>query len=85
MDAHQASISATVRNDAGKLAMECIIETKAVHRFGIYSRIGWKLWVAFEEGTSAAWLCDLLKPHVAQVVVCDPRKNALLKAGNKND
>jgi hypothetical protein len=27
----------------------------------------------------------LLKPHVTKVVVCDPRKNALLKAGNKND
>ena len=27
----------------------------------------------------------LLKPHVSRVVVCDPRKNALLKAGNKND
>ena len=39
----------------------------------------------FEEGTSAAWLYDLVKPHVAQVVVRDPRKNALLKVGNKND
>ncbi len=28
---------------------------------------------------------ELVKPHVARVVVCDPRKNALLKAGNKND
>ena len=28
---------------------------------------------------------DLLKPYVAKVVVCDPRKNALLQAGNKND
>ena len=27
----------------------------------------------------------LLKPHVAQVLVCDPRKNALIKAGNKSD
>jgi transposase len=26
-----------------------------------------------------------LKPPVAKVVVCDPRKNALLQAGNKND
>ena len=43
------------------------------------------VWVAFEEGTSAAWLNDLLKPHVARVIVCDPRKNALLNAGNKND
>ncbi len=43
------------------------------------------MWIAFEEGTSAGWLYDLVKPHVARVVVCDPRKNALLKAGNKND
>ena len=26
-----------------------------------------------------------MKPHVTRVVVCDPRKNALLKVGNKND
>jgi hypothetical protein len=41
--------------------------------------------VALEEGTCAAWLHDLLKPHVTKVLVCDPRKNSLLKAGNKND
>ena len=28
---------------------------------------------------------DLLQPHVTKVVVCDPRKNALLKTGNKSD
>jgi len=33
--------------------------------------------VTFEEGTCAAWLHDLLKPHVTQVLVCDPRKNNL--------
>src|SRR5215469_13265366 len=38
-----------------------------------------------EEGTWAVWLYDLLKPHLTRVVVCGPRKNALLKAGNKND
>jgi transposase len=27
----------------------------------------------------------LLQPHVTEVLVCDPRKDALLKAGNKND
>jgi len=36
-----------------------------------------------KEGTWAAWLSDLLKPHVT--VECDPRKNALLKEGNKSD
>ena len=28
---------------------------------------------------------DLLKPRVTRVVVCNPRKNALLKQGNKSD
>jgi transposase len=41
--------------------------------------------LTFEEGTSAAWLHDLLKPHVDRLVVCDPRKAALLKDGNKSD
>ena len=41
--------------------------------------------VTFEEGTSAAWLYDLLKPHVTKVVVCDPRKNASMKEGNRSD
>jgi transposase len=38
-----------------------------------------------QEGISAAWLHDLLKPHVTHLVVCDPRKNALLKDGSKSD
>jgi hypothetical protein len=41
--------------------------------------------VTFEEGTSAAWLYDLLKPHVTKLVVCDPRKNASMREGNQSD
>lgn len=41
--------------------------------------------VSWEEGTWAAWLYDLLQPQVEQVLVCDPRRNALLKEGNKSD
>jgi transposase len=85
MDVHQASISVAVRDAAGKLLMECIIETKAATILEFIQGLHGSLSVAFEEGTSAAWLYDLLKPHVAHLVVCDPRKNALLKAGNKND
>ena len=43
------------------------------------------LHVTLEEGTWSAGLYDLLKPHVTELVVCDPRKNALLKEGNKSD
>jgi transposase len=41
--------------------------------------------VTFEEGTWAAWLYDLIKPHVSELVVCNPRRNALLKEGSKSD
>ena len=85
MDVHQATISVAVRDAAGKLVMESIVETKAATILQFIQGIHGSLWVTFEEGTSAAWLYDLLQPHVAQVVVCDPRRNALLKAGNKND
>ena len=85
LDVHQASISAAVRDDAGKLVMECVIETKAGTILEFIRGLRGSLCVTFEEGTSAAWLYELVKPHVAQVVVCDPRKNALLKVGNKND
>jgi hypothetical protein len=85
MDVHQASISMAVADSTGKFVMESVIETKAATILEFIRGLRGTLWVAFEEGTSAAWLYDLLKPHVAQVMVCDPRKNALLKVGNKND
>jgi len=65
MDVHQASISVAIRNAAGKLAVESIIETKARTILEFIQGLQGSLWVTFEEGTSAAWLYDLLKPHVA--------------------
>src|ERR1700752_1557065 len=85
MDIHQASISVAVRDAAGKLVAESIIETKATTILEFVRGIRGSLWVTFEEGTSAAWLYELLKPEVAGVVVCNPRRKALLRAGNKND
>ena len=85
LDVHQATISAAVLDSAGKLLMQSILETKAATILQFVHGLRGSLQVTFEGGTCAAWLHDLLKPHVTQVVVCDPRKNALLKAGNKND
>src|ERR1700680_800364 len=70
MALHQASISITVSDAAGKVLMECIIETKAATVLEFIQGLRGSLWVTLEEGTSAAWLYDLLKPHVAKVVVC---------------
>ena len=65
--------------------MECIIETKTSTILQFFQGLSGNLQVTFEEGTWAAWLYDLLKPHVTELVVCNPRRNALLKEGSKSD
>jgi len=84
LDVRQATISVAVRDSAGKLVMEAILETKAETILQFLRGVRGSLHVTWEEGTWAAWLHDLLLPHVTRVVVCDPRRNALLKAGNHN-
>jgi transposase len=85
MDVHKEAISIAVLNSAGKLVMECTIETKAITILDFLKGLRGSLHVTFEEGTWAAWLYDLMKPHVTELVVCDPRRNALLKEGSKSD
>ena len=85
MDVHKESISIAVLNFAGKVVMECVIETKASTLLQFIHGLRGDLQVTFEEGTWAGWLYDLLKPHVTELVVCNPRKNALLKEGSKSD
>jgi hypothetical protein len=85
LDVHQATISATVLDFTGKIVMEAILETKAETILQFIHGLRGSLHVTFEEGTCAACLHALLKPQVTQVLVCGPRKNALLKVGNKSD
>ena len=85
MDVHNESISIAVMNSVGKVVMECVIETKASMILQFIDGLRGDLRVTFEEGTWAAWLYDLLKPHVSEVVVCNPRKVALLSDGSKSD
>src|ERR1039458_5448795 len=85
LDVHQATISAAVLDGNGKLVMESVVETRGSTIVEFLRGLRGELVVTFEEGTSAAWLHDLLKPHVSKLIVCDPRKNALLKSGSKRD
>ena len=85
LDVHQATISIAVVDSQGKVIMESILETKASTLLEFLAGLRGSLFVTFEEGTWAAWLYDLLKPHVTEVLVCNPRKIPLLKHGNKSD
>jgi transposase len=85
LDVHKESISIAVLNFAGKVVMECVIETKASTLLQFIHGLRGDIHLTFEEGTWAGWLYDLLKPYVTELVVCNPRKNALLKEGSKSD
>jgi len=85
LDVHKESISIAVLNSAGKVVMECVIETKASTLLQFIHGLRGDVHLTFEEGTWAGWLYDLLKPYVTELVVCNPRKNALLKEGSKSD
>jgi hypothetical protein len=85
MDVHKESISIAARNGAGKIVMECVIESKANVSLDFIAGLRGDLHVTFEEGTWAAWLYDLLRPHVTKLVVCNPRKNACMREGNQSD
>src|SRR5206468_12501371 len=85
LDVHQATISVAVLDSTGKLVMESILETKAATILEFLAGLCGTLSVTFEEGTWAAWMYDLLKPHVAKLVVCFPRNNALLKDGKDSE
>ena len=85
LDVHKEAISIAVLNEAGKLVMESIMETKTSTLVEFLDGLSGELHVTLEEGTWSAWLYDLLKPHVREITVCNPRRNALLKEGSKND
>jgi transposase len=85
LDVHKEAISIAVLDGAGKLVMESVIETKASTLLQFLNGLRGELHVTLEEGTWAAWLYDVLKPHEWDIVVCNPRRNALLKEGSKSD
>jgi hypothetical protein len=85
LDVHKTSISAAVLDGGGKLVMQAVFVTEAAAILGFIGGLKGTLHVTFEESTPAAWLHALLKPAVAEVLVCNPRRNALLKSGNKSD
>src|SRR5271156_5013211 len=85
LDVHRDTISAAVLNESGRMVQQSILATRAAAILDFIGGMRGTLHVTFEEGTHSAWLYDLLVRRVARLVVCNPRKNALLKSGNKSD
>jgi transposase len=85
LDVHRDTISAAVLNESGRLVQQSVVMTRAAAILDFIGGVRGRVEVTFEESTHSAWLYDLLSGRVDQLVVCNPRKNALLKSGNKGD
>jgi transposase len=69
----------------GAMRMQVVLRTEAGALLDFVRGLSGRLQLTLEEGSYSAWLYSLLAPRVEKLVVCNPRKNALLKQGNKND
>lgn len=85
LDVHAATIVIAVLDSVGKLVLETVIATEAAAVIRFLEGLNGRLHVTFEETTQAAWLYEVIWAHVAEVIVCDPRRNKLLNEGSKAD
>ena len=85
LDVDSANIVAGVYDRQGAPLMECCLRNNGQVISEFFKTMAGTVHVTFEEGTQAVWLYELIRPLVAEVIVCNPRENKLLKAGNKSD
>ena len=85
MDVHQATTVVAVIDAEGKIVLETIVATAAAPIRRLIESISGAVHITLEETTQAEWLYELLQGFVAEVVICDPRRNRLLSEGSKGD
>ena len=83
LDVHQATTLASVRAETGQVIARTILPTEGRALTEFFRGMRGAVHVAFEEGTQAQWLHDLVVPLVHRVVVCD--RHGERRHGNKGD
>lgn len=84
-DAHSTTTTFSIRNESGKVTERRTVETTGREIVRVLKGLRRPVLLTFEEGPMAQWLYETARPHVQDVVVCNPRKNRLLGDGNKSD
>jgi hypothetical protein len=82
-DVHQATVVATARDEQGAIRLRATVPTEASAILALVRGLGGRVHIAFEEGTQAQWLHDLLQPHAERVIVCNVRGRS--ETTNKSD
>ncbi len=83
LDVHQATVVVSVRDEQGSIVMRATVATEAKAIVGLVRGLGPRVHIAFEEGTQAQWLHDLLTKQAERVIVCNMRGRGELV--NKSD
>ena len=60
LDVHQAALVVSVRDEQGSIVMRATVATEAKAIVGLVRRLGSRVHIAFEEGTQAQWMHDVL-------------------------
>ena len=86
MDTHCRTTDVCVKTGRGKLVKREHLSTGIPQLRELIESVPRPRRVAFEEGAMAGWLFRNLKDSADEVIVCDPRRNALVaKDGDKDD
>ncbi len=83
LDVHQATTVIAVLDERSRVLARSVVATEARALVDFFRGMRGTVRVAFEEGTQAQWLHDLLRPVVTEVVVCNRRGDA--PQGHKGD
>lgn len=73
LDVHQSTTVACVRDEQGSVRMRATVPTEEKAIVQLAASAGRRVHVAFEEGTQAQWLHDVLVERVERVVVFNAR------------
>jgi transposase len=81
LDVHASSCTAAIIDGRGKHVGSQVIETNGKALVEFFKIQPGNVHLCLEEGTQATWLAEILRPHVAELVVTIPPKSR----GQKND
>jgi len=74
LDVHSRSCTLAVVGPTGKRIKCEVLETNATVLIDALGRIPTPRHLCLEEGAQTAWLCEVLRPHVDELIVEAPRK-----------
>jgi len=85
LDAHSASVTLAVMNEAGKVTRCLSRPTSARNLIELVSAVPGPRELIVEESPVAQWVKETLEPYVDRLIVCDPRHNRLIAEAEFND